>query len=114
MLITLLANKSNQFGLAKDVEGLLKVFQMGFNQARVCDPLEPPSYSDVAVHLEVPVYGWMPWSPHNILVVNPEWYRGAWDPYLQRFDTIVVKDKKAAGYFLERGCKRFSCPGLSK
>jgi hypothetical protein len=103
MLITLLANKSNQFGLSRDVEGLERVFE-GHN-TRVCDPLEPPSYSDVAVHLEVPVYSWMPWSTQNILVVNPEWYRPAWDVYLPRFDMVVVKNKKAAEYFEGKGCK---------
>jgi hypothetical protein len=103
MLITLLANKSNKFGLSRDVEGLEKVFEA--HNTRVCDPLEPPSYSDIAVHLEVPVYSWMPWSVQNILVVNPEWYRPAWDVYLPRFDMVVVKNKRAAAYFEKKGCK---------
>ena len=93
--ITILANKSNTYGIANDVEGLLKVFESSEYIVKVCDPLEVPSYSDITIHLEVPVYVWMPWSTTNIFVVNPEWYMDSWDSYMPKFDKIIVKDSVA-------------------
>lgn len=90
--VTLLANKSNTFGLSKDVAGLRKVLSGKGYEVKHNDPLEVPSYSDVNVHLEVPVYGWIPWATTNILMVNPEQYVPAWDPYLPKFDVVVVRD----------------------
>ena len=90
--VTLLANKSNTFGLSKDVAGLRKVLAGKGYEVKHNDPLEVPSYSDVNVHLEVPVYGWIPWATTNILMVNPEQYVPAWDPYLPKFDVVVVRD----------------------
>lgn len=90
--ISILANKTNTFGIAKDIKGFLKVFDSPDYDVVVCDPLEPPVYSDIAIHLEVPVYVWMPWAAKNIFVINPEWYVDAWEPYLHRFDKIIVKD----------------------
>ena len=98
--VTILANKSNTYGISKDVEAVRRAFGGRGAQIRVSDPLEPPVYSDVAVHLEIPVYVWMPWAATNILVVNPEWFvEAAWRPYLARFDTIVVKDVGTQAYF---------------
>jgi hypothetical protein len=93
--ITILANKSNTYGIANDVEGLLKVFESSEYSVKVCDPLEVPTYSDITIHLEVPVYVWMPWSTTNIFVVNPEWYMDSWDTYMPKFDKIIVKDSVA-------------------
>jgi hypothetical protein len=90
--IIILANKSNPYGISKDVEGLLKVFESPEYEVKVCDPLEPPVYCDLSIHLEVPVYVWMPWSTKNFFVVNPEWYLDAWNPYMSKFDQIIVKD----------------------
>ena len=97
--ITILANKSNPYGIAKDVEGLLKVFESTDYEVRVCDPLEAPVYSDLSIHLEVPVYVWMPWSAKNFFVVNPEWYVDSWDPYMAKFDQIIVKDNSVLPKF---------------
>lgn len=111
--VTLLANKSNTFGLSKDVAGLRKVLLGKGYQVNHSDPLEVPSYSDVNVHLEVPVYGWIPWATTNILMVNPEQYVPAWDPYLPKFDVVVVRDpitleifrdKKANVEYIPWGC----------
>ena len=67
---------------------------------RHCDPLEVPSYTDIAIHLEVPIFSWAPWATKNILVVNPEWFViDAWVPYLSRFDHVVVKDSVAEAEF---------------
>jgi hypothetical protein len=64
--------------------------------------LEPPSYSDLAIHLEVPAFGWAPWSAKNCLVVNPELYEAAaWNSYLCRFDHVVTKDRTALAEFKE-------------
>ena len=101
-LVTILANKSNTFGIAKDVEAVRYAFGGKGVQIRVCDPLEPPTYTDVAVHLEVPVYVWMPWAAKNIMVVNPEWFvLDAWRPYLSKFDHIVVKEALTAKLLAE-------------
>jgi hypothetical protein len=78
--IVLLYNRANTFGLAKDVDGIKEALA-GYTLRQV-DPLEPPSRCDLAIHLEIPVYGWMPWASRNILVVNPEWFQEAWIPYM--------------------------------
>jgi hypothetical protein len=97
--ITILANKSNPYGISKDVEGLLKVFENTDYNVKVCDPLEVPEYSDLCIHLEIPVYVWMPWSAKNFFVVNPEWYMDVWEPYMTKFDKIIVKDSSALSKF---------------
>jgi len=89
--IVVLYNRANTFGLAKDVEGIKEALA-GFT-LRLADPLEPPSPCDLAIHLEIPVYGWMPWATRNILVVNPEWFQESWLPYMGRFDTVIYKNR---------------------
>jgi hypothetical protein len=60
MEVALLYNKSNHFGLQQDVEMLkegLRRSAPGELRIREADPLEPPVNVDLAIHLEVPVYG---------------------------------------------------------
>ena len=93
--VTLLFNKSNPFGISKDVEGIRSALGGGAYSLRESDPLEPPVSTNVAIHLEIPVYSWMPWATRNILVVNPEWFEDAWRPYMSRFDLVIYKDPQA-------------------
>jgi hypothetical protein len=98
--ITIISNKSNQFGLQQDVKHLMEAIG---GEVEHCDPLEYPKATDIAIHLEVPAYVWMSHAKKNILVVNPEWYlEDAWKSYLSRFDLIVTKDELAAKMF--SGC----------
>ncbi len=96
MEVGILYNKSNTFGLAQDVEVIhsaLKQVDKGNVRFRTCDPLEPPVPLDVAIHLEVPYYGWMPWASTNYLLLNPEWYeQESWASYLKRFDGVLFRD----------------------
>ena len=93
-LITIIASKSNVYGISKDVEVITKALGKNGFTIRHCDPLEPPAYTDLAIHLEIPILGWACWATTNILVVNPEWFvLDAWRPYLDRFDHIIVKDR---------------------
>jgi hypothetical protein len=101
--VTLLYNKSNPFGLAKDVEMIRRALGGAGYTLRGSDPLEPPVLTDIAIHLEVPVYGWMPWAKQNILVVNPEWFKEAWRPYMSHFDAVIYKDSVAAAAAVEAG-----------
>jgi len=97
MDVTLLYNKSNDYGIRRDAEGLVKAIGGTGCMIRHSDPLEPPVLTDLAIHLEVPIYGWMPWAARNILVVNPEWFETeAWKPYMERFDVVVYKDRVSA------------------
>lgn len=101
--IVIIANKSNPYGISRDVESLRRAFGGIGAQISVHDPLEPPSYCDLAVHLEVPIHVWMPWAATNVLVVNPEWYQAeAWDPLLPRFDRVFLKDSTALAAFRAR------------
>jgi len=103
-LITILASKTNVYGIAKDVEILTKVLQQSGVTVRHCDPLEAPSYTDLAIHVEIPILGWAAWAATNILVVNPEWFvEQAWKPYLERFDQIIVKDSVAESWMVRLG-----------
>ncbi len=95
MEVAILYNKSNTFGLAQDAEVLQWALQQTKSGVRVrtADPLEPPVPLSVAIHLEVPYYGWMPWSSTNFLLLNPEWYETeAWESYLKHFDGVLFRD----------------------
>ena len=95
--VTLIYNKSNPFGISKDVEAIRKALGGAEYSLRESDPLEPPVTTDIAIHLEVPVYSWMPWAASNVLVVNPEWFEtAAWRSYMPRFDLVLYKDDVAA------------------
>jgi hypothetical protein len=92
--LTLIYNKSNPFGIARDVEGFVKAIE-GYT-IRHADPLEPPRPCHIAIHLEVPSYVWMPWASTNILMVNPEWFEPSWVPYMPRFQYVIYKDPFSA------------------
>ena len=89
--ISILCNKANHFGLDHD-SNLLKDALSSKANVTIVDPLEIPSPSDINIHLEVPIYSYVPWGTYNILVVNPEWYVKAWDPYIRHFDLILTKE----------------------
>ena len=90
--VTIVYGKSNNYGLKKDAEMLKKALS-GKATVRFADPLEPPVVSDINIHLEIPVYVYVPWASHNILIVNPECYAAdSWDPYLKHFQ-IITKEK---------------------
>jgi hypothetical protein len=101
--VTILYNRTNTFGLAKDVEGIQAALQGSAVKIRLADPLEPPHKCDLAIHLEIPVYGWMPWAARNILMVNPEWFQEAWLPYMSRFEAVIYKDPISAAEALAKG-----------
>jgi hypothetical protein len=96
MEVGILYNKSNTFGLTQDVEVIhwaLKQVDKGNVRFRTVDPLEPPVPLDVAIHLEIPYYGWMPWASTNYLLLNPEWYETKnWESYLNHFDGVIFRD----------------------
>ena len=101
--VTILYNRTNTFGLAKDVEGIQAALQGSAVKIRLADPLEPPNKCDLAIHLEIPVYGWMPWAARNILMVNPEWFQEAWVPYMSRFEAVIYKDPISAAEAVTKG-----------
>ena len=82
-------NKANVYGLKADVQFLENVLK-GFS-IKHADPLEPPTPYGLAVHFEVPYYGWMPWAERNVFMVNPEWWSAEWNPYLARADALLFK-----------------------
>ena len=86
-----LYNKSNVYGLKQDVQVLQTAIKSLIPNIRVSDPLEPPVPCDVAVHFEVPYYGWMCWARKNILIINPEWWEAAWNPYISKVDVLIFK-----------------------
>lgn len=108
MNIIILANKSNQYGLHKDVAGIRKV--LGGYTVKHYDPLEPPVPADILIHLEVPAYGWAPWGRVNILMVNPEHWETAWDAYLPKFDTVIARDEATAAVFSKKGADAICIP----
>jgi hypothetical protein len=97
LTVSILYNKSNNFGISKDIDAIIKsIGGKGYVITRR-DPLEPPVPTDLAIHVEIPIYGWMPWAKKNILVVNPEWFqKEAWMPYMDKFDAVIYKDRVAA------------------
>ena len=99
--IVLLFNKSNRFGILKDVEGIAAI--LGATNVAFADPLEPPTPCKIAMHFEIPAYVWMPWAQQNILFVNPEWFSEAWTPYISKFDRVVFKDQVSRDFFVAKG-----------
>lgn len=95
MEIAIIFNKSNHFGLLQDVQMIrdaLRSAAAGTVRVREVDPLEAPVKVDIAFHLEVPIYAWMPWSSVNVLLCNPEWFElEAWKGYLPRFDAVLFR-----------------------
>jgi hypothetical protein len=104
MEVAILYNKSNTFGLKKDAEIIREAIRKvasGTVQIHEKDPLEPPMNVHLAFHLEVPIYGWMPWASVNVLLCNTEWYEEAWNPYLDKFDAILFRCREDQHRFLE-------------
>jgi len=101
-IVFLYYKKSTVYGLQQDAL-LLETAIKGTNVSiRHADPLEPPTICDVAVHFEVPIYGWMPFASTNVFVVNPEWWEDAWDSYLQHVNILVFKCRSDADRFSEK------------
>jgi hypothetical protein len=96
MEVAILLNKSNPFGIQQDadvIEWALRSVDKGNVRIRRADPLEPPVPVSVAIHLEIPYSGWMPWASTNYLLLNPEWYEEeAWEPYLAHMDGVFFRD----------------------
>lgn len=96
--VSIIYNKANHFGLEHDAE-LLKQTLTNAN-VKTVDPLEIPSPADINIHLEVPIYSYVPWGTYNIFVMNPEFYNKAWDPYMKHFDAIITKENVGIGTVL--------------
>ena len=87
LTVSVIFNKANKFGLEKDAE-LIKQTLSGYATVRFADPLEHPVIQDINIHLEVPIYTYVPWASYNVFVMNPEWYfKESWDPYMKHFDS---------------------------
>ena len=99
-VVFLYPKKARLHGLQQDALLLERTLNLK-RSPRHADPLEPPSQCDIAVHLEIPIYGWMPWATKNFCVVNPEWWNDEWAPYLKHMDLLIFKCQEDAD--------RFSC-----
>jgi len=103
MKTVVLYNKANEFGLRQDA-----LLIQSSIPCELKDPLEPATPCDFAIHLEVPYYGWMAFARINAVVVNPEWWEEAWNPYLKRVDYLLFKcqadmDRFLAAYAAKEG-----------
>jgi hypothetical protein len=109
MSTVFLYNKENKYGLLQDVKLLEATIKRVTGKVRHADPLEHPVLSDLAVHFEVPYYGWMPWARRNVIVVNPEWWEAGWNSYLEHTDALIFKcpaDRDNFMRALPEGCAR--------
>ena len=73
LTVNIIFNKANKFGLEKDAE-LIRRTLSGYAMVRFADPLEHPVLQDINIHLEIPIYTYVPWASYNVFVMNPEWY----------------------------------------
>jgi hypothetical protein len=90
--VSVIFNKTNTFGLYNDALLIQKTLA-GYAIVRFADPLEPPVACDINIHLEVPIYSYVPWGTHNIFIANPEYYVSeAYDPYIKHFDKVITKE----------------------
>ena len=100
--VTILYNKVNAFGLQEDVavwDRILKSLPLGTLKPRLADIREPLIHVDIQIHLEIPVFGAIPWAHTNILLVNPEQWSYAYDAYVHAFDLILFRDPVAMEQF---------------
>jgi hypothetical protein len=95
-VVVIYPKKAEVHGLQQDA--LLIETSLGI-KVRHADPLEPPVRCDVAIHLEIPIYGWMPWAEKNICMINPEWWNADWNPYLEHMDLLLFKCQEDAQRF---------------
>ncbi len=102
---TILYQKGNVHGLSDDViviQRLLAALSttgMPLPPPILADLREPLSLSDIQIHLEIPVYGAIPWGHVNILLVNPEQWYDAYDAYVHAFDAVFFREAQTTERF---------------
>jgi hypothetical protein len=101
---TVLYQKGNAHGLQDDVVVIQRLLAALSPRGTLSTPIladlrEPLSLSDVQIHLEIPVYGAIPWGHVNLLLVNPEQWSYAYDAYVHAFDAIFFRDALTAELF---------------
>ena len=101
---TILYQKGNAHGLSDDVIVIQRLLAALSPRGTLSTPIladlrEPLSLSDVQIHLEIPVYGAIPWGHVNLLLVNPEQWSYAYDAYVHAFDAIFFRDALTAELF---------------
>jgi len=101
---TILYQKGNAHGLSDDVVVIQRLLAALSSRGTLSTPIladlrEPLSLSDIQIHLEIPVYGAIPWGHVNILLVNPEQWSYAYDAYVHAFDAIFFRDALTAELF---------------
>lgn len=96
-VVFLYTKKAKVHGLQQDAALLEDCLNIPNIEHR--DPLEPPMPCDVAVHFEVPIYGWMPWATLNVFIINGEWWEEEWNPYLSKVNVLVFKTESDRGTF---------------
>ena len=97
MSVNIIYNKANTFGLSDDVTVLQNVLKN--YKVKTSDMREPLPYSDVNIHLEIPVFSAIPWANTNLLLVNHERWVSAYDAYLHAFDGLIFRDPVSADEF---------------
>jgi hypothetical protein len=101
---TILYQKGNAHGLSDDVVVIQRLLAALSPRGTLSTPIladlrEPLSLSDVQIHLEIPVYGAIPWGHVNLLLINPEQWSYAYDAYVHAFDAIFFRDARTAELF---------------
>jgi hypothetical protein len=101
---TVLYQKGNAHGLQDDVVVIQRLLAALSPRGTLSTPIladlrEPLSLSDVQIHLEIPVYGAIPWGHVNLLLINPEQWSYAYDAYVHAFDAIFFRDALTAELF---------------
>ena len=97
--VNILYNKGSQYGLTEDVQLIEKFLgtirkdqNVQISKTRHVDLREPNVHCDIQFHLEIPIFGAIPWAHTNIVIVNPDHWNYAYDAYLHAFDAIICKD----------------------
>jgi len=101
---TILYQKGNAHGLSDDVVVIQRLLAALSPRGTLSTPIltdlrEPLSLSDIQIHLEIPVYGAIPWGHVNLLLINPEQWSYAYDAYVHAFDAIFFRDALTSELF---------------
>lgn len=94
--INIIYNKANAYGLNDDVVVLERIFK----NSRRLDMREPLVQADINIHLEIPIFGAIPWASVNVMFVNPEQWVYAYDAYIHAFDAFIFRDPVSQKKFL--------------
>jgi len=97
--LRIIRNAANDFGFRDDIQVIERlcgtvqdILKQTIQKPILADMREPLIHCDIQIHLEIPVFGAVPFAFTNIMLVNPEQWSYAYDAYVHAFDALLFRD----------------------